>query len=141
MLENPITNPSVFRHSCAKIRFKQLYLSNHPELLTCTYELSFPTMTITITSHNKGLLLRTPYIHVHCTEKYSTNNSCASQVFLFHVFISISYHSSHNVMFTFVINIMYLLNYNNHSNFSIPSAYKKSVKVKLSFPCPRNEEI
>jgi hypothetical protein len=43
--------------------------------------------------------------------KHSTNNSSASPVLLKHVSVAISYHSSHNVMSTFSMNIMYLLNY------------------------------
>jgi hypothetical protein len=44
-------------------------------------------------------------------KNYSTNNFSASPVFLIHVSVAISYHSSHNVMFTLLMNIMYLLNY------------------------------
>jgi hypothetical protein len=141
MLENPTTKLSVLSYSCAKIRFKQLCLSNHPQLVKGTYELSFPSMTNTITSHNIEIHPRSHYIYVHCTEKYSNNNSCVSPVFFIHVFIALTYYSSHNVMFTLVMNIMYLLNYNNHPNFSIPSAYKNSIKVKVNFPCPSHEEI
>jgi len=44
-------------------------------------------------------------------KKYSTNDSSASPVFLIHVSVAISYHSSHKVMFTFLMNNTYLLNY------------------------------
>ena len=65
--------------------------------------------------------------------KYSTNNSSVSPVFLIHVSIAVSHHSSHNVMFIFFMNIIYLLNYINHPNFSILSASNYSVKVKFKF--------
>jgi hypothetical protein len=64
-------------------------------------------------------------------KKYSTNNSSASPVFLIHVSIAISYHSSHNVMFKFLMNITYLLNYTDQPNFSILSASNNSIKVKV----------
>jgi len=54
---------------CAKIRFKQLYLSNHSQLVTCTYELSFLTTTNTITSHSIEIPLESPCIYVHGSEK------------------------------------------------------------------------
>jgi hypothetical protein len=66
-------------------------------------------------------------------KKYRTNNSFASTVFLIHVFTAISYQSSHNVMYTFLMNITYLLNYITHPNFSIVNAYTNSVKVKVKF--------
>ena len=127
----------------SKIRFKQLYLSNHSELITGTYEHSFFTTTNTVTSHSIELHNRPPYIYVHCRKKYSTKNSSALSVFIIHVSVAISYHSSHNVIFTFVMNItrMYLQNYVNHPNFSVLSAYKKSIKIKLSFLCRSHEEI
>ena len=65
--------------------------------------------------------------------KFSTNNSSASPVFFVHVSIALSYHSSHNVLFTFLINITHLLNYINHPNFSILSASNNSIKVKVTF--------
>jgi hypothetical protein len=133
MLENPTTNLNVLGYCCAKIRFKQLYLSNHSELITCTYELPFLTKTYTITSHNTELHPISPCIYVYCTEKYSINNSVASSVFIIHVSIAISYHSSHNVLFTFVMNIMYLLNYINHPNFSILVASNNCIKVNVKF--------
>ena len=97
-------------------------------------------------------------------KKYHNKNFSASPVFIIHISIAIPYNSSHNVMFTFVMNITYILNYINplnvelnpicyllallgahhflhvsrirvnHPNFSILSAYKNSIKVKLSFP-------
>ena len=66
-------------------------------------------------------------------KKYSTNNSAASSAFITQVSIAISYYSSHNVMFTFLMNIMYLLNYINHPNFSILVAPNNSIKVKVKF--------
>ena len=66
-------------------------------------------------------------------KKYSNSNSCASPVFLIHVFSAVSYHSSHNVMLTFFMNIMYLLNYINHPNFSILSVSNNSIRVKFTF--------
>jgi hypothetical protein len=52
MLENPTTNLNILGYCCAKITFKQLYLSNHSGLITGTYKLSFLTTTNTITSHS-----------------------------------------------------------------------------------------
>ena len=118
MLENPTANLSVLCVSCAKIGFKQLYLSNHTELVTCTYELYFPTMTNTITSHSIDLTL---YIILHTCplqrKIVSTKNSFDSSAFLIHVFIAISYHSPQRIMFTFLMNITYLLNYINNPIF------------------------
>jgi len=68
MLENPPDNLNVLGNSFAEIRFKELYLSNHLELVTCTYEISFPTTTNTISSNNTELLHRSRYIYVHYTE-------------------------------------------------------------------------
>jgi len=111
MLENPTVTLNLLGYSCAKITFKQLYLGTHSELITGTYELSFLTTSITVTSHSTELPPESPCVHVHGSKKYSTNNSSTSPVFLIHVSIAISYQSSHNVMFTFLMNIMYLLNY------------------------------
>jgi len=71
MLENPTANLSVLCNSSVKIRFKQLYLSNHSELVTCiqVYELSFPTMTNTIIYYSNELPPESPYIYVHWSEK------------------------------------------------------------------------
>ena len=65
MLKNPAANLSVLFNSCAKIGFKQLYLSNQSESVTCKYELSFLTTTNTITSHSTDLLPESPCIYVH----------------------------------------------------------------------------
>jgi hypothetical protein len=89
----------------------QTVLRNHSELITCTYEHSFLTTTNTTTSHSTELPPESPCIYVHGSKKYSTNNSSASPVFFIHGSIAISYHSSHNVMFTFLMNITYLVNY------------------------------
>jgi hypothetical protein len=89
----------------------QLCLINHSELITGTYELSFLATTNTLTSNSFEL----PLNHLECIsvdqKKYSTNNSSASPVFLIHVSVAISYHISHNVILTFLMNITYLLNY------------------------------
>jgi len=66
-------------------------------------------------------------------KKYSNKNSFVSPFFMIHVFIAIYYRCSHNVMLTFFMNIMYLLNYINLPNFSIPSASNNSIKVKVKF--------
>ena len=71
MLENPTANLNILGYSCAKIRFKRLYLSNQSELVTCKYELSFLTTTNTVTSHSIELHPRSPCIYVICIEKYS----------------------------------------------------------------------
>jgi len=65
MLENPTANISALSNSCARIRFKQFYLSNHSELITYSYKLPFLTTTNTITSHNTELLPESPCIYVH----------------------------------------------------------------------------
>ena len=52
MLENPTATLNVFDSSCAKMTYKHVYLANHSELITGTYELSFLTMINIITSHN-----------------------------------------------------------------------------------------
>ena len=68
MLQNPTANFNVQRNSFAEIWFKQLYLSNHSELLTCTYELSFPTTTNTVNSYNIKLPASSPCTYVRCKE-------------------------------------------------------------------------
>ena len=134
MLKNPSANLNVLCNCCAMIGFKQLYLSNHSELVTCIYELSFPTMTNTITSHNiDHSHWITLYIRPLHRKKYSTKNSFDSSVFLIHVFFVISYHSSHRVMCIFLMNITYLTNYFNHPNFSILSASNNSIKGNVKF--------
>ena len=57
MPENPTVTLNVLGNFCAKITFKHLYLSNHSELVTGTYELSFLTTTNTITTRNAELPL------------------------------------------------------------------------------------
>ena len=114
MLENPTDTHSVLGYSCTKIRFKQLYLGNHSELITGTYELSFLTTNNTVISHSIELPTESPCIYVYTSKdqkKYSTYKSSASPDFLIHVSLAVSYHTSYNVMFTFLMNIMYLLNY------------------------------
>jgi len=69
MLENPTDTLNVLGYSCAKITFKQLYLGNHSELVTSTYELSFLTMTNTVTSHSIELPAESPCIYVQGSEK------------------------------------------------------------------------
>jgi hypothetical protein len=141
MLENPTANISALSNSCARIRFKQFYLSNHSELITCSYKLLSSQQPIL----SPPTILNFPLNHlVYISmdkKKYRNNNSSASPVFIIHVSIAIAYNSSHNVMFTFVMNITYILNYIKHPNFSILCAYKNSIKVKLSFPCTSHEEI
>jgi hypothetical protein len=69
MLENPIASLNILGYSCAKIRFKQLYLSNASELITGTCELSFLTTTNIITCHSIELTPESPSMYVHFTEK------------------------------------------------------------------------
>ena len=89
----------------------QLCLINHSELIRGRYEISFLSTTNTLTSNSFELPLNhLEYIFVD-QKKYSTNNSSASPVFLIHVSVAISYHISHNVIITFLMNITYLLNY------------------------------
>ena len=66
-------------------------------------------------------------------KKFSTRNPSVLPVFLIHISIVVSYHSSHNGMFRYVMNVMYLLNYINHPNFSILSASNNSINVKVKF--------
>jgi len=68
MLENPTDIFNIIGNSFAEIRFKPLYLSNHSELVTCTFEISFPTTTNTMSSYNIELPPRSRYIYVHYTE-------------------------------------------------------------------------
>ena len=68
MLQNPTSNLNVLDNPFAEIKFKQIYHSNHSELGTFTYELSFPTMTNTTTSNNIELPHSSRYIYVHYTE-------------------------------------------------------------------------
>jgi len=111
MLKNPTTKLNVLGYSCAKIRFKQLYLSNHSELITGTYELFSSRRLILSPPTILNFPLNHLYISPWIRKKYSTNNFSASPVFLIHVSVAVSYHTSHNVMFIFLMNIMYLLNY------------------------------
>ena len=62
MLENPIATLNVLSISCAKIRYKQIYLGNHSELITVTYEISSLTTTNTIISHNIELPLESSLV-------------------------------------------------------------------------------
>jgi len=69
MLENPTATLIILGYSCAKITFKQLYLGNHSELITGTYELSFLKTSITVTSHSTELPPESPCVHVHGSKK------------------------------------------------------------------------
>ena len=69
MLHNPTSNLNVLDNPFAEIKFKQIYHSNHSELGTFTYELSFATTTNTITSNNIEIPRRSRRIYVHSTEK------------------------------------------------------------------------
>jgi hypothetical protein len=92
------------------------------------------TISDTITSQNIDL---SSWITLYICPLYGkcivSRISFASPVFLIHVLVAISYRSSHNVMFPFWMNIMYLLNYNNHPTFSILSCSNSSINVKVKF--------
>jgi CHAT domain-containing protein len=62
MLENPTATLNVFDSSCAKMTYKHVYLANHSELITGTYELSFLTIANNITSHNTELPPESPLV-------------------------------------------------------------------------------
>jgi len=68
MLEKPTDIFNIIGNSFAEIRFKELYLSNHSELVTCTFEISFATTTNTISSNNIELPPRSRFIYVHNNE-------------------------------------------------------------------------
>jgi len=69
MLKNPTDTLNVLGFSCAKIRFKQIYLGNHSELITDIYELAFLTTNNTVRSHSIELPPESPCIYVHGSEK------------------------------------------------------------------------
>ena len=116
MIQNPTSNLNVLENTFAEIRFKQLYFSNHSVLDTFTYELSFPQRPIL----SPPTILNFPPVHpvfISIVQKGIVPIIRLLQQSTLFMFAN-SYHSSHNVIFTLLMNIMDQLNYIKPSKFS-----------------------